>query len=44
MEKGFLYCEAGPFVRSSYHAGAQYDGFRRHLEMIRAQRAATGQA
>jgi len=44
MDKGFLYCEAGPFVRSSYHAGAQYDGFRQHLEMIRAQRAGNAQA
>jgi lipoic acid synthetase len=33
LSKGFLYCEAGPLVRSSYHAGAQYDAFlRRELK------------
>jgi lipoic acid synthetase len=40
LEKGFLYCEAGPFVRSSYHADAQYQGFRQHLEQLRAARRA----
>jgi lipoic acid synthetase len=39
LEKGFLYCEAGPFVRSSYHADAQYQGFQQHLEQLRAARA-----
>jgi lipoic acid synthetase len=39
MEKGFLYCESGPLVRSSYHAGEQYEGFRQHLEEVRASRA-----
>ena len=38
MEKGFLYCEAGPLVRSSYHAGEQLEGFREHLARIRAAR------
>jgi lipoyl synthase len=38
MEKGFLYCEAGPMVRSSYHAGEQYEGFREHLARVRAAR------
>jgi len=38
MEKGFLYCESGPLVRSSYHAGEQYEGFRDHLASIRAAR------
>ena len=28
LDKGFRYCEAGALVRSSYHAGAQYDQFR----------------
>ena len=37
LDKGFLYCEAGPLVRSSYHAGAQYDAF---LKKIMADRAA----
>ena len=36
LEKGFLYCEAGPLVRSSYHAGAQYDAF---LKKVLADRA-----
>jgi lipoic acid synthetase len=40
MEKGFLYCESGPLVRSSYHAGEQYEGFRDHLARIRAARGA----
>jgi lipoic acid synthetase len=35
LEKGFAYCESGPLVRSSYHAGAQYDGF---LKQLRASR------
>lgn len=37
LSKGFLYCEAGPLVRSSYHAGAQYDAF---LRKVLAERAA----
>ena len=40
LEKGFLYCESGPLVRSSYHAGEQYEGFRAHLARIRAARGA----
>jgi lipoic acid synthetase len=40
-EKGFLYCEAGPLVRSSYHAGEQYEGFREHLQSVRAARGGT---
>ena len=39
MEKGFLYCEAGPFVRSSYHADTQFKGFQRHLSRLRAAKA-----
>ena len=39
LHKGFLYCEAGPFVRSSYHADIQYQGFRQHLEQLRASRS-----
>ena len=38
MEMGFLYCESGPLVRSSYHAGEQYMGVREHLRKIRAAR------
>ena len=40
LQKGFLHCEAGPMVRSSYHAGEQYDNFRQNFERIRALRAA----
>ena len=39
LKRGFLHCESGPMVRSSYHAGEQYDSFRRNLERIRAARA-----
>jgi len=43
LARGFLHCESGPMVRSSYHAGEQYDSFRTNLERIRAARgAATG--
>jgi len=38
MEKGFLYCEAGPFVRSSYHADVQFQGFQQHLSQLRSAR------
>jgi lipoic acid synthetase len=41
MEKGFLYCESGPFVRSSYHADAQFQGFQQHLAQLREEKAAT---
>ena len=41
VKRGFLHCESGPMVRSSYHAGEQYDSFRRNLERIRAARAGT---
>jgi lipoic acid synthetase len=37
-QKGFPYCESGPLVRSSYHAGEQYSGLRDHLAKIRAAR------
>lgn len=30
LEKGFLHCEAGPLVRSSYHAGDQLEAYRRN--------------
>ena len=39
LERGFLHCEAGPLVRSSYHAGEQYESFRQNLQRVRAQRA-----
>ena len=40
MQKGFLYCEAGPFVRSSYHADAQFQGFQQHMAGLRRAKAA----
>jgi len=40
LKRGFLHCEAGPMVRSSYHAGEQYESFRQNFERIRALRAA----
>lgn len=36
LEKGFLHCESGPLVRSSYHAGEQLDGIREHLAALKA--------
>jgi lipoic acid synthetase len=41
-EKGFLHCEAGPLVRSSYHAAEQLDGFREHLGELKARRERAG--
>ncbi|MGA2612130.1 MAG: lipoyl synthase [Spirochaetia bacterium] len=40
LQKGFLYCEAGPFVRSSYHADVQFQGFQQHLKELQAAKAA----
>jgi len=40
MARGFLYCESGPLVRSSYHAGEQLQGVRDHLAVLRQARAA----
>ena len=34
MEKGFQHCEAGPLVRSSYHAGEQYESYRRRIHPL----------
>ncbi len=43
LARGFLHCESGPMVRSSDHAGEQYDSFRQNLDRIRAARSgATG--
>ena len=33
LEKGFFYCEAGPLVRSSYHAGLQYRSILRRMDV-----------
>ena len=32
LAKGFIHVESGPMVRSSYHAGAQYESYRGKLE------------
>ena len=40
LERGFLHCEAGPLVRSSYHAGEQYETLRLNLQRVRAERGA----
>jgi lipoic acid synthetase len=29
IEKGFVHCESGPLVRSSYHASEQFDAFKK---------------
>jgi lipoic acid synthetase len=34
LEKGFEHCEAGPLVRSSYHAGDQYEEYRRSIHPL----------
>ncbi|TVQ39583.1 MAG: lipoyl synthase [Spirochaetaceae bacterium] len=34
LEKGFDHCEAGPLVRSSYHAGEQYESYRRRVHPL----------
>jgi lipoic acid synthetase len=41
IQKGFIHCESGPLVRSSYHAGEQYESFHAaHLaELVKRRRA-----
>ena len=34
LEKGFHHCESGPLVRSSYHAGEQYESYRRSVHPL----------
>lgn len=36
LEKGFVHCESGPLVRSSYHAGEQFEHFKRRVHPLRA--------
>ena len=38
IEKGFVHCESGPLVRSSYHAGDQYEHYRRRVHPLYADR------
>ncbi|MFW5689245.1 MAG: lipoyl synthase [Spirochaetota bacterium] len=39
IEKGFRHCEAGPLVRSSYHAGEQYEHYRRRVHPLYREHA-----
>jgi lipoic acid synthetase len=39
LDLGFLHCESGPLVRSSYHAGEQFEAFRARVVQARAERA-----
>jgi lipoyl synthase len=34
LERGFTHCSAGPLVRSSYHAGEQYETYRRKMHPL----------
>jgi len=34
LARGFSHCEAGPLVRSSYHAGEQYENYRRRVHPL----------
>lgn len=34
LSRGFTHCEAGPLVRSSYHAGEQYEHYRRRIHPL----------
>ena len=36
LEKGFVHCESGPLVRSSYHAADQYEHYRRRVHPLYA--------
>ena len=37
MEKGFTHCEAGPLVRSSYHADEQVNASNEQLDNLQAE-------
>ncbi len=34
LQRGFRYCDAAPLVRSSYHAGQQYEHWRRQIHPL----------
>ncbi|TVR70399.1 MAG: lipoyl synthase [Spirochaetaceae bacterium] len=34
LRKGFAHCDSGPLVRSSYHAGAGYEEYRRKMHPL----------
>jgi lipoyl synthase len=44
LARGFLHCESGPMVRSSYHAGEQLANFREHLRALKAAGSARAAA
>ncbi len=39
LDKGFAHVEAGPLVRSSYHAASQFESYRRRIHPLYADRA-----
>jgi lipoic acid synthetase len=42
LDKGFAHVEAGPLVRSSYHAASQYESYRRRIHPLYGPGAAQG--
>lgn len=34
LKRGFVHCDAGPLVRSSYHAGEGYEAYRRKIHPL----------
>jgi lipoic acid synthetase len=34
LELGFIHCESGPLVRSSYHAGEDYESYRKKIHPL----------
>ena len=39
LKRGFAHCDSGPMVRSSYHAGEQYELYRRRIHPLYQDRA-----
>ncbi|MFP4113077.1 MAG: lipoyl synthase [Spirochaetota bacterium] len=44
LEKGFEACDSGPLVRSSYHAGEQYETYRRRVHPLHRDERSCEQA
>jgi lipoic acid synthetase len=42
MSRGFVFCESGPLVRSSYHAGEQLQSVRDRIDRLRNSRQTGG--
>lgn len=38
IDKGFVHCESGPLVRSSYHANEQFDSFKEESLVVMAKK------